>query len=74
MASLNRRALARLRGVLQSHIDNGRIPGAIALYRSLDFVEEGRHVGYVLRNGAYVDALSMARLHPRPPVLAAAPG
>ena len=31
MASLNRRALARLRGVLQSHIDNGRIPGAIAV-------------------------------------------
>jgi CubicO group peptidase (beta-lactamase class C family) len=31
MASLNRWALARLRGVLQSHIDSGRIPGAIAV-------------------------------------------
>lgn len=59
-----------LRVELNVHADNAR---AIALYRSLDFVEEGRHVGYVLRNGAYVDALSMARLHPRPPVLAAAP-
>ena len=31
MPSLNRRGLARLRGVLQSHIDQGRIPGAIAV-------------------------------------------
>lgn len=59
-----------LRVELNVHADNAR---AIALYRSLDFVEEGRHTGYVLRNGAYVDALSMARLHPRQPVLAAAP-
>jgi CubicO group peptidase (beta-lactamase class C family) len=31
MGSLNRGALARLRGVLQSHIDQGRIPGAVAV-------------------------------------------
>lgn len=31
MASLNRAGLARLRSVLQSHIDNQRIPGAIAV-------------------------------------------
>jgi CubicO group peptidase (beta-lactamase class C family) len=31
MASLNRRAMARLRSTLQQHIDNGRIPGAIAV-------------------------------------------
>jgi CubicO group peptidase (beta-lactamase class C family) len=31
MGSLNRGALARLRGVLQSHIDERRIPGAVAV-------------------------------------------
>jgi CubicO group peptidase (beta-lactamase class C family) len=31
MASLNRAGLARLRSVLQSHIDNQRVPGAIAV-------------------------------------------
>ena len=31
MASLNRAGLARLRSVLQSHIDRQRIPGAIAV-------------------------------------------
>jgi CubicO group peptidase (beta-lactamase class C family) len=31
MASLNQGALANIRTVLQSHIDNGRIPGAIAV-------------------------------------------
>ena len=31
MGSLNRAALHRLRGVLQSHIDNRRIPGAVAV-------------------------------------------
>jgi len=57
-----------LRVELNVHAQNER---AIALYRSLGFVEEGRHRGYVLRDGAFVDALSMARLHPSPPVLAA---
>lgn len=56
-----------LRVELNVHAENER---AIALYRSLGFVEEGRHRGYVLRNGQYVDALTMARLHPRPPQLA----
>ncbi|MEO7547390.1 MAG: GNAT family N-acetyltransferase [Ramlibacter sp.] len=46
------------------HVDNER---AITLYRSLGFVQEGRHAGYALKNGRYVDSLSMARLHPDPP-------
>lgn len=39
MASLNRAALARLRSVLQSHIDRQRIPGAIAVVALGDHVE-----------------------------------
>lgn len=39
MASLNRTALARLRSVLQSHIDHRRIPGAIAVVALGDHVE-----------------------------------
>ena len=35
---------------------------ALALYRRFGFREEGRHRAYALRGGAYVDALSMARL------------
>ena len=53
-----------LRVELQVHADNER---AIALYRSLGFVEEGRHRAYALKNGRYVDSFSMARLHPNPP-------
>jgi putative acetyltransferase len=53
-----------LRIELHVHVDNER---AIGLYRSLGFVEEGRHRGYALKNGRYVDSLSMARLHPQPP-------
>jgi putative acetyltransferase len=49
------------------HVDN---EAAIALYRSLGFVEEGRHKAYALKNGRYVDSLSMARLHPNQPLLA----
>jgi putative acetyltransferase len=55
-----------LRIELHVHEDN---PGAIALYRSLGFVEEGRHRAYALKAGRYVDSLSMARLHPHPPQL-----
>lgn len=39
MASLNRAGLARLRSVLQSHIDNQRIPGAVAVVGLGDHVE-----------------------------------
>jgi len=53
-----------LRLELTVYADNAR---AIALYESLGFRHEGRHVGYALRDGHYVDALSMARLHPDPP-------
>lgn len=42
---------------------------AIALYRKFGFDEEGRHRAYALRDGVYVDALAMARLHPHPPAL-----
>ncbi|MGK9165394.1 GNAT family N-acetyltransferase [Inquilinus limosus] len=35
---------------------------ALALYRKFDFVEEGRLRAYAYRDGAYVDALAMARL------------
>lgn len=55
-----------LRIELNVHADN---TGAIALYRSLGFAEEGRHRGYALKDGRYVDSLSMARLHPSPPGL-----
>jgi len=55
-----------LRVELYVHADNDR---AIALYRSMGFVEEGRHKAFGLRNGQYIDTLSMARLHPNPPRL-----
>ena len=42
---------------------------AIALYRKFGFVPEGTHRAYALRDGVYVDALAMARLHPRPPTI-----
>lgn len=56
-----------LRMELHVYADNAR---AIALYRSLGFVQEGLHRGYALRAGQYVDSLSMARLHPSPPRIA----
>jgi L-phenylalanine/L-methionine N-acetyltransferase len=45
---------------------------AIALYRRFGFQIEGTHRAYALRDGAYVDAHAMARLHPRPPRIDAA--
>lgn len=41
--------------------------GAIALYRKFGFEVEGTHRAYALRDGSFVDALAMARLHPNPP-------
>lgn len=55
-----------LRIELQVYPDNRR---AIALYEGFGFVHEGRHRAYALRDGVYVDSLSMARLHPKPPQL-----
>jgi putative acetyltransferase len=55
-----------LRIELQVYADNAR---AIALYRRFGFEHEGTHRAYALRDGAYVDSLSMARLHPDPPTL-----
>lgn len=56
-----------LRLELTVYTDNER---AIRLYRSLGFEQEGLHRGYALRDGRYVDALSMARWHPAPPTRA----
>jgi putative acetyltransferase len=50
---------------LHVHADNER---AIALYRKFGFVVEGTHRAYAIRNGAYVDSLSMARLIEGPQV------
>jgi putative acetyltransferase len=57
-----------LRLELQVYADNDR---AIALYERFGFVREGLHHGYALRAGEYVDSVSMARLHPRPPCIVA---
>jgi putative acetyltransferase len=46
--------------------DNAR---AIRLYERHGFVHEGRLRAYALRAGVYVDALAMARLHPRQPMV-----
>lgn len=59
---------AVLRIELTVNADNER---AIALYSRLGFVEEGRHRAYALRDGQYIDAIAMARLHPNPPTLPA---
>jgi putative acetyltransferase len=60
------RWLALLRLELTVYVDNA---AAIALYRRFGFEIEGRHRGYVLRDGAFVDAFCMARLHPAPPAI-----
>lgn len=57
-----------LRIELTVYVDN---EGAIAPYRKFGFETEGRHRGYALRDGAYVDVFTMARLHPSPPTIGA---
>lgn len=59
---------AALRLELTVYTDN---VAAQALYRKFGFVVEGTFRGYALRDGRYVDAHAMARLHPRPPHIAA---
>ncbi|MDH4390974.1 MAG: GNAT family N-acetyltransferase [Aquabacterium sp.] len=59
-----------LRTELTVFVDNAH---AIRLYQRHGFVQEGRHSGYALRDGQYVDVLSMARLHPNPPSWGPAP-
>jgi putative acetyltransferase len=56
-----------LRIELTVYVDNA---AAIALYRKFGFVTEGRHRGYAIRDGRYVDAFAMARIHPDPPSIA----
>jgi len=60
-----------LRLELSVYTDNAR---AIALYRKFGFAVEGTHRAYALRDGRYVDAYAMARLHPDPPRVVAAAG
>ena len=59
-----------LRIELTVFVDND---SAIALYRRFGFETEGRHRGYAMRDGVYADAFTMARLHPAPPSIGAAP-
>lgn len=53
-----------LRIELTVYADN---TAALALYRKFGFETEGRHRGYAMRDGRYVDAFAMARIHPDPP-------
>ncbi len=69
MAALTRYAdnwAQLLRIELTVYTDNDR---AIRLYRKFGFEEEGVRRAFALRDGVYVDALGMARLHPDPPRL-----
>ena len=43
------------------------------LYRKFGFEVEGRFRCHALRDGVYVDSIAMARLHPNPPGIVAAP-
>jgi putative acetyltransferase len=60
------RWMGTLRIELTVYVDNA---AAIALYRKFGFEAEGRHRGYAMRDGSYVDALAMARVHPNPPAI-----
>lgn len=59
--------LGTLRIELTVYTDNER---AVRLYRKFGFEVEGTLRGYALREGEYVDAYTMARLHPNPPGIA----
>jgi putative acetyltransferase len=54
---------------LHVYADNDR---AIALYRKVGFEAEGTHRAYAIRDGAYVDSLSMARLIEGPRIIKSA--
>ena len=56
--------IGALRLELTVYTDN---VAALALYSKFGFVVEGTARAYALRNGRYVDAHLMARLHPTPP-------
>ena len=56
-----------LRIELTVFTDNAR---ANASYQAFGFRIEGTHRGNAMRHGSYLDTHAMARLHPRPPVLA----
>jgi putative acetyltransferase len=58
-----------LRIELTVYHDNER---AIRLYERHGFAPEGRLKAYAMRNGVYEDVLTMARLHPRQPLVRAA--
>jgi putative acetyltransferase len=66
MCDVADRWIGLLRLELTVYVDNER---AIALYRRFGFAIEGRHRGYVLRDGVFVDAFAMARVHPAPPAI-----
>jgi putative acetyltransferase len=60
------RWMGTLRIELTVYVDNAV---AIALYRKFGFETEGRHRGYAMRDGSFVDAFAMARVHPNPPAI-----
>lgn len=64
------RWIGLLRLELTVYVDNA---AAIALYRKFGFEIEGRFRGYAMRDGVLVDAFTMARIHPSPPIIAPGP-
>lgn len=71
MCDIADRWIGLLRLELTVYVDNER---AIGLYRKFGFEIEGRHRGYVLRDGSFIDAYAMARIHPAPPAIGRASG
>jgi L-phenylalanine/L-methionine N-acetyltransferase len=55
-----------LRLELTVFVDNER---AIRLYERFGFRHEGRMRAFAMRDGVFVDALAMARLHPKQPLV-----